>query len=51
VVLTEWPQLALVIPSQISSKMTSLQIVDCRNILDRNRWVEAGFSYHGLGRL
>jgi UDPglucose 6-dehydrogenase len=50
VVLTEWPQLALVIPSQISSKMTSLQIVDCRNILDRNRWVEAGFSHHGVGR-
>ena len=50
VVLTEWPQFALVNPSQIGSKMTSLQIVDCRNILDRSWWLEAGFSHHGVGR-
>jgi UDPglucose 6-dehydrogenase len=50
VVLTEWPQFALVLPSQIASKMTSLQIFDCRNFLNRSQWIDAGFSHHGVGR-
>jgi len=50
VVLTEWPQFVLVKPSQIAAKMNSLNVIDCRNILDRERWIEAGFSHQGLGR-
>ena len=50
IVLTEWPQFAVVQPNQISQKMASKQIIDCRNILDKYRWVAAGFSYHGVGR-
>jgi UDPglucose 6-dehydrogenase len=50
VVLTEWPQFAIEKPSQIAMEMNSLQVVDCRNILDGSQWVDAGFSYQGLGR-
>ena len=50
IVLTEWPQFAVVQPNQISQKMASKQIIDCRNILDKHRWIDAGFSYQGLGR-
>ena len=50
VVLTEWPQFVLVKPSQIAAKMSSLNVVDCRNILDGDQWMNAGFSYQGLGR-
>ena len=50
IVLTEWPQFAVVQPNQISQKMASKQIIDCRNILDQHRWIDASFSYQGLGR-
>lgn len=50
VVLTEWPQFALIQPEQIVEKMRFLKVVDCRNILDKGRWMEAGFSHQGLGR-
>ena len=50
IVLTEWSQFAVVQPNQISQKMASKQIIDCRNILDKHRWIDAGFSYQGLGR-
>lgn len=50
IVLTEWPQFAMVQPNQISPKMASKQIIDCRNILDKHQWIDAGFSYQGLGR-
>ena len=49
-VLTEWPQFAMIKPSQLATEMSSLQVVDCRNILDRDQWTDAGFSYQGLGR-
>lgn len=50
IVLTEWSQFVEVQPNQISQKMSSKQIIDCRNILDKHRWIDAGFSYQGLGR-
>ena len=49
-VLTEWPQFAMIKPSQLVTEMSSLQVVDCRNILDRVQWMDVGFSYQGLGR-
>jgi UDPglucose 6-dehydrogenase len=50
VVLTEWSQFALVQPIQVAERMSLLNVFDCRNILDRNQWLEAGFSHYGLGR-
>ena len=50
VVLTEWPQFAKVQASLIAVKMTSLRVFDCRNILDRYQWENAGFNLLSLGR-
>jgi UDPglucose 6-dehydrogenase len=50
VVLTEWPQFASVQPIQVAEKMGSLNVFDCRNVLDRDQWLEAGFCHYGLGR-
>jgi len=50
VVLTEWLEFGLVQPAQVVEIMSSLNVFDCRNILDRDKWMDAGFSYQGLGR-
>ncbi len=50
VVLTEWPHFTEVDPSQVRAVMDGCAVVDARNVLDRRRWVEAGFGYIGVGR-
>jgi UDPglucose 6-dehydrogenase len=50
VVLTEWLEFSLVQPTQVAESMSSLNVFDCRNILNRDKWINAGFSYQGLGR-
>ena len=50
VVLTEWLEFSLVQPIQVVEIMSSLNVFDCRNILNRDKWMDAGFSYQGLGR-
>ena len=50
IVLTDWPQFAMVNPSQVASRMASLQVLDCRNILDDKLWRDFGFRYQGIGR-
>jgi len=50
VILTEWPEFALLEPSEVLKVMRSRSVVDARNILDRDKWVEAGFNYQGIGR-
>lgn len=49
-VLTEWSEFSIIDPNKIAEKMKFKQVVDCRNILDKSRWIEAGFTYKGLGR-
>ena len=50
VVLTEWLEFGLVQATQVAESMSSLKVFDCRNILNRDKWINAGFSHHGLGR-
>ena len=49
-VLTEWDDFKWISPSTISISMRGKQVIDARNILDRNDWQRAGFSYQGIGR-
>ncbi|MBU3689395.1 MAG: hypothetical protein B7C54_03830 [Acidimicrobiales bacterium mtb01] len=49
-VLTEWPEYASVTASSIASVMSARTVVDARNILDREAWKSAGFTYQGIGR-
>lgn len=49
-VLTEWDDFKWISPSTISISMRGKQVIDARNILDRNEWQRAGFSYQGIGR-
>ena len=49
-VLTEWNEFKWVSASETSTHMTSKQIIDARNLLDRKDWERAGFTYQGIGR-
>ena len=50
VVLTEWPEFKDVDANEVSKKMKNKKVVDGRNILNREKWVDAGFEYRGIGR-
>jgi UDPglucose 6-dehydrogenase len=49
-VLTEWPEYSTIDASSVASIMSSRAVVDARNVLDRDAWKSAGFSYQGIGR-
>lgn len=49
-VLTEWTEYQSVAPSDVKAAMRGAGVVDARNILDREAFVAAGFSYQGIGR-
>lgn len=49
-VLTEWSEFAAVDPSHVRGLMTADRVVDGRNVLDKDRWMSAGFAYRGVGR-
>ncbi len=49
-VLTEWPEFSEIDPSAIASGLLHSRVVDSRNVLDREKFVGAGFSYRGVGR-
>ena len=49
-ILTEWDEFKWVSASETSTHMTSKQIIDARNLLDRKDWERAGFTYQGIGR-
>jgi UDPglucose 6-dehydrogenase len=49
-VLTEWPEYSTIDVSSIAAAMSSRAVVDARNVLDRDAWKSAGFSYQGIGR-
>lgn len=49
-VLTEWENFRWVDPTEVVDLVSSRQVVDTRNLLDRSAWRNAGFSYQGVGR-
>ena len=49
-VLTEWPEYTAVSPVDVAVALSVPRVVDTRNLLDREAWVAAGFSYDGVGR-
>lgn len=50
VVLTEWDEFRWLDFDVIAEKMSGLNIVDGRNILDRTQLLRRGFTYRGIGR-
>ena len=49
-VLTEWDEFRWLEPRKVAAAMHQRQVVDGRNILDRNDWQRAGFTHQGIGR-
>lgn len=51
VLLTEWDEFKWLDVDKLSEVMARRRVVDARNLLDRNRFRQAGFAYEGIGRL
>jgi UDPglucose 6-dehydrogenase len=49
-VLTEWPEFAAITPVDVASRLSAAVVVDGRNVLNKNLWLNAGFEYRGVGR-
>ena len=50
VVLTEWKEFAEVDPQEVGQCLKAKMVVDGRNLLNRDSWQAAGFTYKGVGR-
>ena len=50
VVLTEWPEFALLDPVRLATIVADRNILDARNLLDAEAFRSAGFVYDGVGR-
>lgn len=48
--LTEWREYRELNPTTLAELVRSPRIIDGRNVLDRDRWVDAGWKFHALGR-
>lgn len=48
--LTEWPEFIALDPERLKPLVRQATIIDGRNVLDPQRWAEAGWAYHGMGR-
>jgi UDPglucose 6-dehydrogenase len=48
--LTEWQQYRSIDPYEVGAQVSSLRILDGRNVLDSAKWRAAGWTYRGLGR-
>ncbi|HEY5833162.1 UDP binding domain-containing protein [Streptomyces sp.] len=48
--LTEWPEFRALDPRAVAAVAARRQVVDGRNILDREDWRAAGWTYRALGR-
>jgi UDPglucose 6-dehydrogenase len=49
VVLTEWPEFTEIDAEKVADLMTGNAVVDCRNLLDGERFRKAGLYYQGVG--
>ncbi|MFC2557669.1 MAG: UDP binding domain-containing protein [Pauljensenia sp.] len=47
---TEWPQFVGLDPKEIAPLVRTRTVVDGRNVLDRDKWSEAGWTHVGIGR-
>jgi UDPglucose 6-dehydrogenase len=48
-VLTEWEQFKKVNPNSIKELVNNKVVIDSRNILDKNLWINSGFNFIGNG--
>lgn len=49
VLLTEWQEFKEIDPKEISVLVTQKIIIDSRNLLNKNKWEKAGFTFIGNG--
>ena len=49
VVLTEWPEFVEIDAAKVAELMGGREVVDCRNLLDGERFRIAGLRYQGVG--
>ena len=49
-VLTEWKEFALIDAQEVGRRLSEKMVIDGRNVLDRESWLQAGFIYRGIGR-
>jgi UDPglucose 6-dehydrogenase len=47
--LTEWPEFAALQPADLAGVVRLRSIIDARNVLTGERWIEAGWTYRALG--
>jgi UDPglucose 6-dehydrogenase len=48
-VLTEWEHFKKVNPNSVVNLVSNKVVIDSRNILDKNLWVNSGFNFIGNG--
>lgn len=48
--LTEWREYRELNPADLGKVVKTPRIIDGRNVLDRDRWIAAGWKFHALGR-
>ncbi|MGY4543807.1 UDPglucose 6-dehydrogenase [Arthrobacter sp. UYNi723] len=48
--LTEWQEYRDLDPYELATSVSSLRVLDGRNVLDAAKWRAAGWQYRGLGR-
>ncbi|WP_062077917.1 UDP-glucose dehydrogenase family protein [Demequina globuliformis] len=51
IVATEWKQFRTLDPQALTSIVASPRVIDGRNCLPSEDWIEAGWEYRGMGRL
>ncbi|WP_084125556.1 UDP-glucose/GDP-mannose dehydrogenase family protein [Demequina sp. NBRC 110054] len=49
-VATEWTEFREADPDALAAMVGAKKIIDGRNCLPAEKWIEAGWEYHGLGR-
>ncbi|MFN0124580.1 MAG: UDP-glucose dehydrogenase family protein [Blastocatellia bacterium] len=50
VIVTEWAEFRHLDPQRLGSVMRARVIIDGRNVLNRDAFIKAGFTYRGVGR-
>ena len=48
--LTDWPEFTQIDPLHAGTLVRNRRIIDGRNKLDADRWRQAGWTFHGIGR-